>query len=123
SLAADQEKPKFTALPAASYPSHQTNEKVTVAADVYVSDEKARAAFGKNNPYAYGVLPILVVIQNDSDKTVRVDRLKLEYEGPYRSRVTATPAGEVRYLSGPRRPEVMAGPGGKPKVLKRKNPL
>jgi hypothetical protein len=64
-----------------------------------------------------------VVIQNDSDKALRADRIKLEYVGPDRSRAAATPAGEVRYLTGPRRPNIMTGPTGTPKVLKRKNPL
>ena len=59
---------------------------------------RCRLAFGKLNPYQYGVLPVLVVIQNDSDKAIRLDRLKVEYVGPNRDRVEATPAKDVRYL-------------------------
>jgi hypothetical protein len=120
--AADKDA-RFTPAPAASYRAHQSNAKVTVGADPFDSEDKVRTAFGKNNPNRYGVLPVLVVIQNDSDKAIRVDRLKAEFISPDRSRIAATPASEVRYLQGPRRPNVMAGPTGAPKVLKRKNPL
>ena len=113
---------KFSVAPASSY-SHQTNGKVTVGADAFVADEKSRPVFGKNNPYKHGVLPVLVVIQNDSGQTIRIDRLKAEYVAPDRSRVEATPAPDVKFLTGPRRPNVMAGPTGTPKVLKKKNPL
>ena len=32
----------------------------------YFNDEDTRPVFGKRNPYNYGVLPVLVVIQNES---------------------------------------------------------
>jgi hypothetical protein len=65
-----------------------------------------------------------VVIQNDSDKAIRLDRLKVEYVGPNRERVESTPARDVRYLRPPQRPDAIGGPGGKVKVLKtKKNPL
>ena len=54
--AADKEHPKFEMAPAASYASHQTSEKVTIGASVYViGAEKAKEAFGKLNPYQYGI--------------------------------------------------------------------
>src|SRR5574340_591243 len=118
-----KEPPQFKSAPAASYPAHQTGAKVTIGVDPVTTDEKAKPAFGKNNPYKYGVLPVLVVIQNDGAKALRADRLKVEYLGPTGGRVAATPADEVKYLAGPRKPNVMSGPTGAPKVLKRKNPL
>ncbi len=121
--AGDKESQKFEAAPAASYPAHQTSAQVTIGAYVYVSDDKAKPVFGKHNPYELGVLPILVVIQNDSPKTIRLDQLQAAYIAPDRSRVEATPAGDVKYLRGPRRPNVISGPTGSPKVLKHKNPL
>jgi hypothetical protein len=119
--AADKEAP-FRAAPAASYPAHQTNAKVTIGVAPYDFEDKVKTAFGKLNPNRFGILPVLVVIQNDSGKAIRAERLKLEWIGPDRSRVSNTPPSEVRYLNGPRRPNVMSGPAG-PKVLKRKNPL
>jgi hypothetical protein len=122
-VAADKETP-FKAPAAAGLPGHQTNAKITVGADAYVTIEKVKTAFGKVDPNQFGVLPVLVVIQNDSDKTIRLDRLKAEYVGGNREHVDATPARDIRYLKGPDRPNVITGPAGIPKVLKgKKNPL
>jgi hypothetical protein len=121
--AADKETP-FKAQPAASYPAHQTVDKITVGVDAYASGEKLKTAFGKLDPNEHGVLPMLVVIQNDADKTIRLSGLKVEYLGPNRERIEATPAREVRYLRPPQRPNMIPGPGDKVKVLKtKKNPL
>jgi hypothetical protein len=119
-----KDEPKFTPSPAASYPSHQAADKVTIGVAAYFNDEETRPIFGKHNPYNYGVLPILVVIQNDSDKTIRVDPLHVAWMTPSGDRIEATPARDVRYLTPPRRPNVVTGPvPGIPKVGKGKNPL
>jgi hypothetical protein len=121
-VAADKETP-FKAAPAASYPSHQSNAQITIGADPYVTLEKVKLAFGKVDPNQFGILPVLVVIQNDSDKSIRLDRLKLEYVGGDRQHVDATPARDVRYLKGTDRPNIITGPTGNAKILKKKNPL
>jgi hypothetical protein len=117
---AGKDQPKFTPGPAASYESHQTSGKVTIGVAAYVSDEETRPVFGKHNPYTYGVLPVLVVIQNDGPKSIRVDPLELVLVGPNRDRVDATPAKDVRFLTGPNKPSV-APPF--PKISAHKNPL
>src|SRR3982751_5203840 len=93
-FAADKEAP-FKAAPATSYPHHQTNDAITIAADPYVSGEKMKSAFGKLDPYQYDVLPVLVVIQNDGKEAIRLDRLKVSYLGPGNQRVEATPSRDV----------------------------
>ncbi len=121
--AADKETP-FKAAPAASYASHQSNAQITIGVDPYVTLDKVQLAFGKLNPGQFGILPVLVVIQNDSDKAIRLDRLKVQYAGPDHDRIEATPARDVRYLKPPQRPASIDGPMGKVKVLKsKKNPL
>ena len=121
--AADKETP-FKAAPAASYASHQSNAQITIGVDPYVTLDKVQLAFGKLNPAQFGILPVLVVIQNDSDKAIRLDRLKVQYIGPNHERIEATPARDVRYLKPPQRPSAIDGPAGKVKVLKtKKNPL
>jgi hypothetical protein len=122
-FAADKETP-FKAAPAASYANHQSNAQITIGVDPYVTIDKVALAFGKLNPNQYGILPVLVVIQNDSDKAIRLDRLKVEYVGPNHERIEATPAKDVRYLKPPQRPAAIDGPAGRVKVLKsKKNPL
>ncbi|MBZ5593330.1 MAG: hypothetical protein LAP39_13900 [Acidobacteriia bacterium] len=121
----DKDQSKFELGPAASYPSHQTSEKVTIGASVYDSAEKAHAAFGKVNPYQYGILPVLVVIQNDSGQTMRVDRMRVDYVSPGGGHVDATPAADVRFLNPARQPNVVTGPlpTKGPHISRKKNPL
>jgi len=123
--AADKDRPKFEMAPAISYSSHQTSEKVTIGASVYDTPDKARTAFGKLNPYQYGIVPVLVVIQNDSGQTIRVDRIRVDYVAPDGSHVDATPAPDIRYLNGTRQPKVVTGPlpTGGPHLSRHKNPL
>lgn len=121
-FAADKEAP-FRAAPAASYPHHQTNGAVTIGVEPYASGDKIKTAFGKLDPYEYGILPVLVVIQNDGKETVRLDRIKVNYVGSGSNRVAATPAREVRYTRGPDRPRVAGGPLGKVISKPKKNPL
>jgi len=122
-FAADKTPPPFKPGPPDSLPHHQTNDKLTIGAEPYESGEKVKIAFGKVDPYQYGVLPVLVVIQNDTGKAISVDHLRAEYVGPNHDRVYATAAKDVRYLRGPQRPNVIDGPVGKVKVLAKKNPL
>jgi hypothetical protein len=118
---ADNDK-TFQARPTAEYPHRQTSEKVTIAAQAMETDEETREAFGKLNPFRYGLLPVLLVIQNDGPDAIRVDRMKVVYNLPDGSHVEATPAQDVRFLNGVKQPQ--AGPKGPIKLGKQtKNPL
>ena len=122
--AADKPAAKFSPGAASSYSSKQTNDHVTVAAIPYDSDERAHTAFGKGNPYQHGVLPVLVIIQNDTDKAMRLDNLQVEYTGLDRNRIEATPVMEVRFVgSAPKRPDPNMGSPIPKGVFKKKNPL
>jgi hypothetical protein len=122
--AADKE-PHFAPGAAASYPTRQTNDRVTIAAVPYVSAEQIHIAFGKLDPNRYGILPLLIVIQNDSNQTLRFDSMRVEYITSDRRHVDATPAKDVPYLSGAREPRMENGPipGRGTHVKKVKNPL
>ena len=122
-LAADKEAEKFEVRPVTEYKARQTNSKVTIAAQVYVSDDEARAPFGKLNPYKYGILPVLVVIQNDSDQAISVDGLKAEYSTAERQTISATPARDVRFVNSGEKPNVAIGPTGPKLGKQKKNPL
>ncbi len=108
--AADKDKP-FKPGPASSYPNHQTMDKITIAAIPYVTEEQEKSAFGKAEPYKHGVLPVLVVMQNDTGKTLRLD-LRAEYVDPGGRHVEATPPSDVIYIdSNVKRPKM---PGTSP---------
>jgi len=96
--AADKDK-KFEPGAAASYASHQTMDKVTIAAVPYTSEEQASSAFGKVNPYKYGILPVLVVIQNDSEKALALN-LKVEYVDVQNHHLDSMPASDVVLYDG-----------------------
>jgi len=92
-----EDKIPFKVGPASSYPGHQTLDKITIAAIPYVTEEQSRIAFGKVFPAKYGVVPVLVVLQNDTGKTLRL-ALEAEYVDPGNRRIDATPANDVLYL-------------------------
>ena len=112
----------FKPGPATSYPNHQTSEKVTIAAVPYDTDALVKEAFGKAEPYKHGVLPVLLVIQNDTGKALRLDNMSVELIGPDRQKIEATPADEVRFIGGGKRPKDRKLPYPIP-TGKRKNPL
>jgi hypothetical protein len=113
---------KFSPGPASFYRAKQTNDRVTVAVVPYDTEDLTRAAFGKLNPNQYGVLPILVIIQNDTDQALKLDHLEADYTGAEGKQVEATPADEVKTLGGAERPGV---PVATPIPIRRKhkNPL
>jgi hypothetical protein len=122
--AADKE-PRFAPAPAVSYPTRQTSDKVTIAAVPYITAEQVRSAFGKLDPNRYGILPLLIVIQNDGSQTLRLDSMRVEYLTPDGRHIDATPAKDVPYLSGAREPQIENGPipGAGTHIKKVKNPL
>jgi hypothetical protein len=123
-LAADKDKPKLEINPAASYPHHMTSQGVTIAAVPYETEEQAKIAFGKANPNSQGVLPVLVVIENNSPNTIRLEHIKLEYTAQGGVRIENTPANEVRFLKGAKEPKMTPGPTvGGVHVSRNKNPL
>src|ERR1700687_4257791 len=118
---ADKKDSRFSAGPASSYSTRQTNDKVTVAAVPYDSEELAHTAFGKLNPYQHGILPVLVIIQNDTDQALKLDHLIVEYTSVDNRHVDAIPPADVQTFGGAPRPSM---PTGSPiPHRKYKNPL
>jgi hypothetical protein len=124
-LVADNAKDaaKFSPGPASSYRTKQTNDRVTVAVVPYDTEDLAHMAFGKLNPNQYGVLPVLVIIQNDTDQALKLEHLDAEYAGIDGRQVEATPADEVQTLGGTDRPNIQTTTNPLPKLHKHKNPL
>jgi hypothetical protein len=120
--AVDKDGENFSAPSIEQMASKQTVDGVTVAAEAYNTEAKARTAFGKLNPYEHGVLPVIVVIRNDSKKTIRLADMKPQYLSGGRDRVEAIPAGDVKYSKSPSRPNMSPGPIPGIKFNK-KNPL
>ena len=120
-IAGDNERTKFEAKPAASYPRHQSSDKLTIAAEPAETDAETREAFGKLNPNSYGVLPVLIVMQNDGPDAIKLDGVKFEYIMPGGEHIEATPASDVKFLHSARPPNRL--PGTIVIKKKAKNPL
>lgn len=96
---------KFAPGAASSYATKQTNENVTIGLKPYDNEDLAHTAFGKLNPYQYGILPILVVIQNDTNESLRLDGMRVRYTDYDGQEIDATPAADVPYaVDHPKRP-------------------
>ena len=121
-FAADKDTP-FHAPAAASMDHKQTNAQVTIGAEPYDRGDRVKAAFGKLEPYQYGVLPVLVVIQNDGAGSIKLENMKAEFVTQQGDRVPATPASDVRYARGADRPGIVSGPKGPVPARVKKNPL
>src|SRR5689334_15201812 len=107
--AANKDEGTFKPGPASSYDTKQTQDKVTIAAIPYVNDDELKNAFGKDNPYKYGILPVLVVVQNDSGKTLRLN-LRAEFVDERGRHAEAIPTADVPYLASPPRRNDVGGP-------------
>jgi hypothetical protein len=99
--AGDKDKVAFTSGPASSYPGHQTLDKITIAAVPFTTEEQAASAFGKANPYKYGILPVLVILQNDTGKALKLD-LKAEFEDAANRHLDAMAPADVTLWDGSR---------------------
>ena len=117
--AADKDKAKFVPAPAASYPGHQTADKITIAAIPYTSEEQVVSAFDKVNPNRYGILPVLVVIQNDTGKALALN-LKTEFVDQQNHHLEPMPPADVVLYDGATRANWKV-PGPSPIPLPRKN--
>lgn len=67
------------ANPAGTYPAHESHddEKVSIAIDPYDMPDKAKIF--KTNYKAHGFLPVRIIVSNDSNQTVMLTDLKIEY--------------------------------------------
>jgi len=119
---ADKDKNKFSPGPATSFANKQSDNGVTVAAVAYDTEALTDTAFGKMNPYQHGVLPVLVVIQNDSKKAIKLERMDVQYIAADREKIEPTSPQDVPRLRPPKRPNMngtpLPGLGGR-----KKNPL
>jgi hypothetical protein len=59
--------------PAQSYPFHQTQSNVTIAADPYETNEKIRTAFDVKDLEKLGIVPVNIVISNEGEDLISIN--------------------------------------------------
>src|SRR5690242_15503061 len=109
---------------AASDYAHQTSEQVTVGAKSYDTEELTAEAFGKKaDLLKYGVLPVLVVIENKREKALDLRDLEVNLVAADGRHVAAINPEDVPYLAqrGAKRPSVT--PRTPVPLPSKKNPL
>lgn len=106
----DKDSSKFTPPEIDSVETKQTVQDVTIAVRPFNTETLAKTAFGKLNPYEHGILPVLVLIRNESKKTIRLTDMRPFYVTPSRDKLEPVPASEVKYTRAPRRPSMAPSP-------------
>ncbi len=96
--------------------------KLKIAAVRYESDTETKQAFGKVNPNEYGVLPVLLILENVGDQTLLLDRMKVVYQYPG-NEVLPIAATDLPYLLGVKRPNSGVKYPSPIPLPKKKNPL
>lgn len=122
SFAVDRDKKKFTPPDLDSLQAKQTVGEVTIGAIPYEGEEESATAFGKIFPYERGVLPILVIVRNQSKGAIRLQGMKVEYRDKDRQSLDPIPPAEVPFVEPPKRP-TFGGPSIPGLNRKKKNPL
>jgi len=104
------DKEPFRAGKATEY-ANQTSEQVLVGAKAFDNADLVADAFGKKaDLLRYGVLPVLVVVENKRDKSIDLRDMEVSLVATDGRHVSPISADEVAYLAknGRRRPK---GPG------------
>lgn len=109
----------FRPKPASSYPSHQKIGSLVLAAVRFETDSATRPLFGVN-PNEYGVLPVLLILDNQGGETLMLDRMRVSYQARG-VEVLPTPPQELPSVLAPNRPRV--GIRSPIPLPKKKNPL
>lgn len=115
------EKTSFHANAAGTY-AHQVSDSVTIGAKPFGSEDLTAQAFGKKTDLLkYGVLPVLVVIENKRQKTLDLRNLEVNLVGADGRHVSAVAPENLQYL-GKRSVKTSVTPV-QVRLPKKKNPL
>ena len=105
--------------------SHQSSDQVTVGAKAFDNEDLTTEAFGKKaDLLKYGILPVLVVIENKREKSLDLKDLQINLVAADGRHVSSIDPEEVAYLGtdGKRKPSQQKLPIPVP-LPKRKNPM
>ena len=129
------DKAEFRVRAANDYPARQSEKKVTAAVKPYLDEKEVKEAFGKAKPLKYGFVPVLVVINNDSDDAYDLKNLQVRFVMSDREGIDPMSAEDLKYfhpgkqvierpryippVPGLNRPKVKKGPLAKSSISNR----
>ncbi len=94
-VAGEKQRLLFRARPADAYPARDSHDGVIVAAEPFHSRERIKPVFGKQELLKAGILPVLLVITNNTEKAVRLDDLSVQLITADHQKIQPTPAETV----------------------------
>ena len=120
-LAAASSDKEFHAGAAGEY-AHQSSEQVIIGAQAYDTHELITEAFGKADLLKYGVLPVLVVIENKRKTTVDLRFMDVNLVASDGRHASPVPPENLPWLGKSPKPPTM-NPIPLPRLPKKGNPL
>ena len=111
----DPAKPK-AALPP-SMP-HDEHDGLSISVDPYADAARAKEKFGKANPVDIGVLPLEVIVRNDTDHPIRLNLATIQLE----VRLRNGGRQDIDWLTAEEVASAIAHPGGAPTPSVRRVP-
>ncbi len=81
--------------PASTYPGHQQQGAVTIAADAYWTKEKIRTAFDVKDLDRLGIVPIHIIVTNDGEDPVLLSGPDVTLLDPKNHSIAQIPVDEV----------------------------
>jgi len=108
---------------ASDYPSHQTIANLKIAAVKYESDSETKPVFDKTNPNEYGILPVLLMMENLGDETIMLDRIRVAYQTQDRMQIEPMAPREIVSVRAPKRPNTGPSYPSPIPLPRKKNPL
>lgn len=102
--------------PASSYQARQASEGLTIGVEVYQGRNKIKQVFKKADLDKLGIVPVLVVMQNDNDHALQLDRMRVELITSDRQTLESLRAEDVVRSGRIQRPDLTPRPSPIPGV-------
>jgi hypothetical protein len=113
--AGDPAKPKGTLPPSMPRDEH---DGLSISVDPYADAARAKEKFGKANPVEIGVLPLEVIVRNDTDRPIRLNLATIQLE----VRLKNGGRQDIAWLTAEEVASAIAHPAGSPTPSARRLP-
>ena len=113
---------RFDPGPITTYPARESNSQITVAVQPYRDREQLRKIFGKTDFDKLGIVPVLVVVANDSEQIMRLDNLRVQLITADGQKVEPISSDDVVRPANVRRPDINPRPSPIPGIGRRRSP-
>jgi len=104
--------------------AHQTSDQVTIGAKSFDTEELTAEVFGKRaDLLKYGIVPVLVVIENGRDKSVDLQDMQVSLVASDGRHVEAMNPDDIQFMAGKRKRPSVVNPLPRVPLPKKGNPF